>query len=552
MSRGPFNELQLTLVKSKSSQRGTEWRSLRRMSKTPPISLARDDTTMRLVTFNVNGLRTLFHYQPFSDLNQSLEKVFDYFDSDIITLQELKTDRPSITKWGKVPGFYSFISIPQAKRGYSGVGCWVRILPDDHPMAEALKVTKAEEGITGLLSIKAGKSSTSYRDDPNIGIGGYESLGLDDEDESEGLKLDSEGRCVMIELACNIIVINVYCPANSGLSAEGSAFRMKYLKVLFKRIRNLSEMGKRVILMGDVNVCRDLIDHAEGLEQASIRIGDGVSGSKIESKHRDACEQFIINPDTPHRRMLNQMLADSILPEFAEGGILLDTTRLIQGRDRLKAYTVWNTLKNSRPVNYGSRIDFILASKSLKTNVTSADILPEVTGSDHCPVYADFDLRDLMSDIKPIDFKVPKFEARYKYGLMHKNVLEMFGKGGNGQTAAASHKRNKVDKKVPTRRPKAIDNFFESTRKPKVNFIVDQHSTASDMPVETVKTLIMPGAETPVKSMFGEAPLCKHGLKAIQRTSRTPSNPGRKFWICKLPKGSSDDESSSCGFFQWA
>lgn len=521
------------------------------MTEAAPICVVKAATAMRMVTFNVNGLRTLFHYQPFSDFNQSLEKALKYFDSDIITFQELKTDRPSITKWGKVPGFYSFISIPQNKRGYSGVGCWVRILPDDHPLSDALKVVKAEEGITGYLSVKIGKDSTTYRDDPGVGIGGYESLGLDDTDDSEALKLDSEGRCVMVELACKIVVVNVYCPANSGLSSEGAAFRMKYLKVLFKRIRNISEMGKRVVLMGDVNVCRDLIDHAEGLEQASIRISDGLSGSEIESKHKRACEEFIINPEVPHRRMLNQMLADSIIPEFAQGGLLLDTTRLSQTRDRLKAYTVWNTLKNSRPVNYGSRIDFILVSKSLKDNITSADILPEVTGSDHCPVYADLDLRDMTKDLTTTCIKIPRFEARYKYGLMHRNVLEMFGKVGNDQTPADVTKSHKVSKKEHVKQSILPGALYKLAGEVKTDVHVDS-SSATDKSEGARKVPTKKGLESPIYNIFGEAPLCKHGLKAIQRTSKTPSNPGRKFWICSLPKGTSDDKSSSCGFFQWA
>lgn len=494
----------------------------------------------------------MFHYQPFSNFNQSLENVFDYFDSEIITLQELKTDRASITKWGKVPGYLSFISIPQTKRGYSGVGCWVKLLPEDHPLYGALQVVKAEEGITGLLSIKTGKTSTIYRADRTLGIGGYESLGIDDDDESEGLKLDSEGRCIMVELACNIVVISVYCPANSGLSLEGAAFRIKYLKVLFKRIRNLSEMGKKIILMGDINVCRDLIDHAEALEQASIKVGEGITGTEIELRNRKACEQFILNPDTPHRPLLNQMLADSIIPEFANSGILLDTTRLIQTRDRLKAYTVWNTLKNSRPVNYGSRIDFILASDQLKDTVTSADILPEVTGSDHCPVYADFDLQTVVHNVVFSHYKCPKFEARYKYGLMHRNVLEMFGRRSTEPTPIETSKQYKVAKREPARRAKAIDKFFGAVEEPEADHVTHENDAVPVGPATSSKSPIKRGVETSMRKIFGEAPLCKHGLNAIQRTSRTASNPGKKFWICKLPKGTSDDESSSCGFFKWA
>lgn len=519
------------------------------MSGNTAHSSSKDDQHARVITFNVNGLRTFFHYQPFSDMNQSLEKVFAYLDADIITLQELKTDRHSVTRWGKVDGFYSFISLPQTKKGYSGVGCWVRILPKEHPLSGALAVVKAEEGITGLLSVKTNRAAVCYRDDPIGGIGGYESLGIDEEDDKEGLHLDSEGRCVMVELACNVVVISVYCPANSSHSVEGASFRIKYLKVLFKRIRNLYKMGKQVVLMGDINVCRDLIDHAEALERASIKISNNTTGFEIESTFPTECKQFILNPDTPFRRMMNQMLADSIIAEFARDGILWDSTRVTQTRKRLKMYTVWNTLKNSRPINYGSRVDYILCTESLKKLITSADILPDVTGSDHCPVYADLDLKGLAENLPPTNGKIPKFEARYKFDLLHRNVLEMFGKNGtNRGMASGEEKRYKVHKK-PVPSPKAT-GLIQAARLPgeKVtasdSLIVSQTATARSLPSREY-------AKLPVKES-GAPPLCKHGLEAIQRTSRTQANPGKKFWICKLPKGGSGDKDSSCGFFQWA
>ncbi|HCM52198.1 TPA: exodeoxyribonuclease III, partial [Candidatus Saccharibacteria bacterium] len=36
--------------------------------------------------------------------------------------------------------------------------------------------------------------------------------------------------------------------------------------------------------------------------------------------------------------------------------------------------------------NVGWRIDYFLASESLKPKIKAADIHPEVMGSDHCPV----------------------------------------------------------------------------------------------------------------------------------------------------------------------
>lgn len=514
-----------------------------------PIKCTKSNEVVRFLTFNVNGLRTLFHYRPFSEMSQSLESVFNYFDSDIITFQELKTERLSITKWGKVPGFYSFISIPQFKKGYSGVGCWIRILREDHPLHDALQVVKAEEGITGFLSIKVGNSNIRYRDDCSVGIGGYESLGLDNNDMTEALKIDTEGRCVMVELACNIVVISVYCPANSTSSEDGEILRVKFLRVLFKRIRNLDKIGKRVLLMGDLNICRDLTDHAEALEKNSIIINNNMEGIRIENTHKEQCHFFVINPETAHRRMLNQMLADSIIPEMAEEGILIDTTRLIQSRNRLKMYTVWNTLKNTRPLNYGSRIDFILTSLGMKNGIQSADILPEIMGSDHCPVFADINLKRIGSEVPHIKTTLPRFEARYKFGLMHGNVLDLFNKSisndGAKPVSAWTKPSNMISKKRAVAPSKSIDNFF---RKAKL-----ENPTTSVIEQSPVKrSSSRENAKVSIKDIFGKPPLCEHGVEAILRTSKTSANPGKRFWLCKLPKGSSNDKSSSCGFFQWA
>lgn len=44
-----------------------------------------DKNGLRLVTFNVNGVRTLFQHYPFSRMNNSLKEAFELFKADIIT-----------------------------------------------------------------------------------------------------------------------------------------------------------------------------------------------------------------------------------------------------------------------------------------------------------------------------------------------------------------------------------------------------------------------------------------------------------------------------------
>ena len=49
-------------------------------------------------------------------------------------------------------------------------------------------------------------------------------------------------------------------------------------------------------------------------------------------------------------------------------------------------YTWWSHFANARARNVGWRIDYIMASKSLKPKIKKAEIHADVMGSDHAPV----------------------------------------------------------------------------------------------------------------------------------------------------------------------
>lgn len=70
------------------------------------------------------------------------------------------------------------------------------------------------------------------------------------------------------------------------------------------------------------------------------------------------------------------------------GGKFLDTFRHCHPT-RTNAFTCWSTRTGARQTNYGTRIDYIFANRSIvETNLLNADIMPEVEGSDHCPIWA--------------------------------------------------------------------------------------------------------------------------------------------------------------------
>lgn len=74
---------------------------------------------------------------------------------------------------------------------------------------------------------------------------------------------------------------------------------------------------------------------------------------------------------------------------FVDAGFV-DTFRMF--RQGNGYYTWWSNFAGSRSRNIGWRIDYFLVSSSLRDNVKSADIYPDVMGSDHCPVSVELDL----------------------------------------------------------------------------------------------------------------------------------------------------------------
>ena len=168
------------------------------------------------------------------------------------------------------------------------------------------------------------------------------------------------------------MLFGVYSPANSnGLRDD---FRYGFLDMLDTRIRNLKKMGKNVILTGDLNVSRDLIDTAKAEDNMKA---EGMT-------HDDYLS-------TPNRRIFNQLLFNGkVVGERDEGReepVLYDLCREFHP-DREGMYTHWEQKINARPGNFCSRIDFVLCSIEIKHWFQESNIQEGLMGSDHCPVYA--------------------------------------------------------------------------------------------------------------------------------------------------------------------
>ncbi|KAJ4479755.1 hypothetical protein C8J55DRAFT_560904 [Lentinula edodes] len=110
----------------------------------------------------------------------------------------------------------------------------------------------------------------------------------------------------------------------------------------------------------------------------------------------------------------------------------------------------WNTKLSARASNYGTRIDYILATPGLLPWIKAADIEPTIKGSDHCPVWIDLHdeislsgggnstlkLRDVMSCPTPDkpDREPPRLATRFwdEYSGKQRLLASFFNTGSAG------------------------------------------------------------------------------------------------------------------------
>ena len=163
---------------------------------------------------------------------------------------------------------------------------------------------------------------------------------------------DREGRVVTLENE-DFYLVCVYTPnAQDGLKridyrmAWEDAFR-DYLLAL--------DAKKPVVVCGDMNVAHEEID----LKNPKANIGN--AGFSYEERGK--------------------------FTELLESGFT-DTFRYLYP-DRRDAYSWWSYRAAARERNVGWRIDYFLVSDRLRDHIKEAFILPEVLGSDHCPVGLD-------------------------------------------------------------------------------------------------------------------------------------------------------------------
>jgi exodeoxyribonuclease III len=162
-------------------------------------------------------------------------------------------------------------------------------------------------------------------------------------------EFDAEGRMIITEYP-DFTLLNVYFP-----NGKKDETRLKYKLDFYDAFLNFAEAlrkeGKKLIICGDYNTAHKEIDLARP------KANENISGFlPVEREWMD--------------KLVSHGYVDAFRRFNKEPG----------------QYTWWDLKSKARERNVGWRIDYFFVTGDLMKSVTGAFIMPEVTGSDHCPI----------------------------------------------------------------------------------------------------------------------------------------------------------------------
>jgi len=160
---------------------------------------------------------------------------------------------------------------------------------------------------------------------------------------------DDEGRVITAQYS-DFYLVDVYTP-NAKRGLERLPYRMEWEDAFREYLGSLKK-EKPVIVCGDMNVAHQPID----IKNSKSNIGN--AGYTYEERGK-----------------MTELLSSGFVDSF----------RYLYP-EKEGAYSWWSYMGNARANNTGWRIDYFLISEGFETRIEDSFILPEVTGSDHCPV----------------------------------------------------------------------------------------------------------------------------------------------------------------------
>jgi len=167
--------------------------------------------SVRIVSWNINGLRSA-HKKGFLDW-LTADK------ADVVGVQEVRAREDQLPEEVRAPSRWHTHFVSAVRPGYSGVGLYARLSPDN---------------VETLLGVKT---------------------------------MDIEGRLQVARFG-RLTVVNCYFPNGSGLLRDNSRvpFKLRFYKRLFKYLEQGFRDGERILVMGDFNTAHQDLDLARPRE----------------------------------------------------------------------------------------------------------------------------------------------------------------------------------------------------------------------------------------------------------------------------------------------
>jgi exodeoxyribonuclease-3 len=230
---------------------------------------------------------------------------------------------------------------------------FVKWLRQEHPDILCVQETKSYEGQlpTDLMVVEGYTSYFSSAEKK-----GYSGVGLYSRQEPMHVmrcfgvsRFDREGRTLVADYG-DFTLLNVYFP-NGKLSPQRLKYKMDFYDAFLDHVVELRNKKKKLIICGDVNTAHREIDLARPRENQKV------SG-------------FLPQERAWIDRLIRSGFVDTFRIFTDDGG----------------HYSWWDYKTRARERNIGWRIDYFFITDNLIDRLVSAFIMPDVTGSDHCPV----------------------------------------------------------------------------------------------------------------------------------------------------------------------
>jgi exodeoxyribonuclease-3 len=160
---------------------------------------------------------------------------------------------------------------------------------------------------------------------------------------------DVEGRVIIAEYP-EFSLLNVYFP-NGKRDETRLKYKLDFYELALEFVDRIKAKNGKVIICGDFNTAHKEIDLAD-------------------PKKNENTSGFL----PIERAWMDKLVAHGYVDTFRH---------FIKEPNQ---YTWWDLRTRARERNVGWRLDYFFVSENLLNSVTKAFIMPQVMGSDHCPV----------------------------------------------------------------------------------------------------------------------------------------------------------------------